>query len=300
MKMECIANPWNSPNNINEYLSETVSENIIDLRDKVFEKCGLPSCGLVLIMDEENEAHYQGSFWEGKLGFYFNAKELKTRGEELGWIAPNKLIFKLVESECYEHVIWLSQKAYMRDKVEFVWTLIHEIRHMQQSIINHSLLLAGCFLYYTMSKIESVDIKLPITIPTELDAEREAWCISRQVFENETIVEQFVENNCKFGTKVDEFNILYSKFINSTDFYYDVCGQMITFLKKHKSSIEKLQNNPKIFDYLKKDKFDVDTILKSLSRESSSKTTEKPPNKAVHLTPREKIGDVLHIISLLL
>jgi hypothetical protein len=70
MKMECIANPWNSPNNINEYLSETVSENIIDLRDKVFEKCGLPSCGLVLIMDEENEAHYQGSFWEGKLGAY--------------------------------------------------------------------------------------------------------------------------------------------------------------------------------------------------------------------------------------
>lgn len=261
---------WNYPSNFTEYIPIGIDKRNQELIVKVLKISGcFFSRGIVLVLDKKHSSEYpEPSIWYNKLGLYINAKKEMAIGG-ICWSEDNTTVSKLIKSKRYEHIIWLPRKTYSMSEEDLVWNLSHEIRHMRQSNICHALLKANNFLYETLLRIETVNPKAPNKIPTELDADREAWFISRQVFEDEAVADQYVENNLKSGDKIDDFNILHSKFKNAPDFSYNVCEQMITFLKKHEKSIKKLQNNPKIKPHLKKDQFNVDEICKELSNVST-------------------------------
>ncbi len=127
--------------------------------------------------------------------------------------------------------------AYKGNDIEFIWTLAHELKHLQQDLISTILSKAGNFLRNTLGNIEIDEQKVDLIIPIELDAELAAWRATRIFFGNKT-ADLYVLNNSKSGERRESFQFLLSY---DPDQRYDVIDNTIRLLKKYQNQLEIVQ-----------------------------------------------------------
>ncbi len=223
---------WDSETNL-DYLSVVSGKKKI-LLHKTCSAFRIPPKGVVLLFDLCNYQDYpENSIWKKNLGIHLNIEI----GDARQFILP-PTIEKLVNSKNYSHLIWISRRAWDDAKIDFVWNLSHELRHLEQDIENHYLSLAGYFLYYNLNGMDIVEPKIPTTVPTEMDAELAAWRIVQKLF-GKQIADSYVLNNTSIGGKKEIFRDLLKYRLNRK---YAVFSKTIYLLRKYQPQFENIIN----------------------------------------------------------
>ena len=201
-------------------------------KDFVYGICSyftIHSKGIVLFFDKFNYKKYRKrSIWRN-LGNHLNI--------ELGDGSHDKLpknIELITKSKKYSHLVWLSQRAWGNLNIDLVWNLSHELQHLHQDIKNHSLSLAGNFLYNNLSGVDIEEPKILTTVPTEMDAELMAWRISRKLCGKQK-ADLYVCRNANVGNKQEIFRDLLK---HDPDEKYDVFSKTISLLQKYQPQLE--------------------------------------------------------------
>jgi len=185
--------------------------------------------GIVLFFDKFNYKKYgKRSTWRN-LGSHLNIK----LGDGTHEKCPKKIDI-LFKSKKYSHLVWLSQRAWIKTNIDLVWNLSHELQHLHQDITNHSISLAGNFIYNNLSGMDIEELKIQTTVPTEMDAELMSWRISRKVCGKHK-VDLYVSENAKSGKKIEIFRDLLKY---DPDDNYDVISKTISLLRKYQPQFE--------------------------------------------------------------
>ena len=224
---------WDSETNI-DYLGVVSGKKKI-LLHKTCSAFTIPPKGVVLLFDLCDYQNYsKDSIWRN-LGNHLNI--------EFGdgnCISP-ATIEKLVNSKNYSHLIWLSRRAWNTAKIDFIWILSHELQHLKRDIENHSLSLAGYFLYYNLNGMDIYEPKIPTTEPTEMDAELAAWRIVQKLFGKQK-ADSYVRKNTNIGKKQKGFQDLLEYGLNGE---YDIYSKTVNLLRKYQTQFEnKINQKP--------------------------------------------------------
>ena len=86
----------------------------------------------------------------------------------------------------YKHGIWIKCDVCAGEAVDFVWTLAHELRHFEQDVKSHTHSRLGNLL---------CDFLLHDRVPREIDADLYAWGRSKERFDNEKIIDDYMKGN---------------------------------------------------------------------------------------------------------
>jgi hypothetical protein len=218
---------WDSDTNF-DYLGIVSGEKKNFVR-RTCSNFTVPPKGLVLFFDKLNYKKYRKrSIWRN-LGNHLNI--------ELGDGSHQKLpqkIEKIINSKKYSHLVWLSQRAWDNSDIDFVWNLSHELQHLHQDIKNHSLSLAGNFLYNNLSGMVIEEPPIQTTVPTEMDAELAAWRTARKLF-GKQVADFYVRNNANVSKKQKIFCDLLK---HEPDEKYDLFSKTISLLRKYQPQFE--------------------------------------------------------------
>jgi len=164
-----------------------------------------------------------------------------------------------MKSKKYSQLIWISGDISQGKDIDFIWGLAHELRHLEQDLITVVLSKAGNFLSNTLGNIEIDEQKIDLIVPTELDAELVAWCVTRNFFGN-TIADSYVLSNSKSGMRKESFQFLLSY---DPEQKYDVIGNTIKLLKKYQNQLEIVQKRTE--DSIIK-KFNINEVFLELEK----------------------------------
>lgn len=218
---------WDSDTNY-DYLGNVTGKK----KDFVYGTCSyfsIPSKGIVLFFDKFNYKKYRKrSIWLN-LGNHLNIKFGDGSHEKL----PKKIEI-IIKSKEYSHLVWLSRRAWDNLNIDLVWNLSHELQHLHQDIKNHSLSLAGNFLYNNLSGMDIEEPKIQTTVPTEMDAELTAWRISRKLCGKQK-ADLYVCRNANTGNKQEIFRDLLK---HDPDEKYDFLSKTISLLRKYQPQFE--------------------------------------------------------------
>ena len=131
-------------------------------RDKVCSHFSIPSHGILFVFDTEDYKEYpEGSRWRDNLGMCINIKY------DYYYKDPKKLK-QLIrpQNRKYQYLIWFSKQAWSHSKIDFIWNLAHELKHVSHE---HDLLVMSNSLLNHFG---------PMCAPAEIDADLVAYKIS--------------------------------------------------------------------------------------------------------------------------
>lgn len=221
------------------------------LMDRTLSHFDIPCIGVVLVLEKEDYQEYPNSVWRN-MAMHLN---IEVGGIEEA--SPDHLL-KLMNSCRYSHLIWLSRQACKAPDVHFAWILGHELRHLQQDLYSPRLSKAGHFLDCTLSRIEIEEPEVQNTIPTELDANLQAYRLTQQMFGN-GVVNDHVQNEFDAKNRKELLKMLERCEHGKR---YDVFRSTVALLRKYRSQFKKFQNRSADKSVAK---FDIDRVCSKLS-----------------------------------
>ncbi|KAF0194029.1 MAG: hypothetical protein FD169_2075 [Bacillota bacterium] len=225
-----------------------VPKELLVLASKVLSNFSIPPNGMVIVLDDSDYGDFHNQAWNKNMAFHAN---IRLGGVEE--MSPLHLL-ELMDTGEYEHLVWLSKRACMSFRMDFVWILSHELRHLEHNRLSHMLSLTQDFLYQTLGLVEIDEPRLATIIPTELDAELAAWCATRQLF-GDMIADSYVRE--KAGQDL-RFAVLLDY---KPEKHFDFIGATVHLLQKYKTQLQNVQHDSD--DPLVKD-FDIDAICPHL------------------------------------
>jgi len=240
---------WDANTNIIDWIELNNKRKI--LIKKVISYFNVPAKGVAIVIDNKCYKNSYNPTWRCSKANHMN---IKDGGIEK--ISPEPLL-KIMKSKQYSHLIWVSGGISKSKDIKFMWTLAHELRHLEQDLISIILSKAGKFLRNTLGNIEIDEQKIDLIIPTELDAELAAWRVTRNIFGNK-IADLYVLNNSKSGERKESFQFLLSY---DPEQKYNVIGNTIRLLKKYQNQLEIKQKNSRS-SFIKN--FNIDEALLEL------------------------------------
>ena len=193
--------------------------------EKLLLEYSIPKKGVVIILANEDYVDYFNPIWRNQ-GLHLN---IRLGGIEE--MSPEYLL-KIMESNKYSNLVWISKRINTGDAIKFVWVASHEFQHLKQDAISHNLSVANTFLFNVLgdSKIIIDEPKNAIMIPAEFDAELSAFKSTKMIF-GAIETEKYVTN----PKRVDRIGQLL--FFDLKD-PYDIIGRTIYFLEKYRSQLE--------------------------------------------------------------
>jgi len=143
---------WDANTNIIDWIELSNKRKI--LIKKVISYFNVPSKGVAIVIDNKCYKNSYNPTWRCSKANHMN---IKDGGIEK--ISPEPLL-KIMKSKQYSHLIWVSGDISKSKDIEFMWTLAHELRHLEQDLISIILSKAGKFLRNTLGNIEIDEKKL--------------------------------------------------------------------------------------------------------------------------------------------
>ncbi|PKM44954.1 MAG: hypothetical protein CVV03_07240 [Firmicutes bacterium HGW-Firmicutes-8] len=243
---------WDSPTEHFDRVKLSLSKK--QLLDKVLVLSGAPSKGLALVLDDSNYEDSSNHIWRSNQAYHFNIKLGEV--EEMS----SEHLLKLMKSNDYSNLIWISEKICNGTDILFTWVLAHELRHLHQDSACHDLSLAGYFLTETLSYIETDRPWMWIMIPTELDAELSAWRITRELFGID-VADNYVKSQLNNSAQEKSIKLLLKFDPNKT---YDPIKNTIIFLRKYQSKLNIQQKSNLDNNFIRN--FNIDEVCAELNK----------------------------------
>lgn len=221
-----------------------VPEKRKTLARQVISYFSVPPKGVAIVLDGGD--YQEHPTWRNR------AVHLNLKLGYVGQDSPGHLA-ELAESRNYSNLVWLSRRVSLGTDVNFTWTLAHELRHLERSLENLALSLAGTFLFHTLGHIATEEPKVDLTVPTELDAELAAWRVTRKIFGMKAadghVHNQVASRRIRLLLTFDP------------EKPYDARGETVALLRKYQSQLEAYQQQSDD-DYTRG--FDINEICSNL------------------------------------
>jgi len=100
--------------------------------EKLLLEYSIPKKGVVIILDNEDYVDYFNPIWRNQ------GLHLSIRLGGIEEMSPEYLL-KIMESNKYSNLVWISKRINTGDAIKFVWVASHEFQHLKQDAISHNL-----------------------------------------------------------------------------------------------------------------------------------------------------------------
>jgi hypothetical protein len=201
-----------------------------DIFNNILDYFDVPNTGLLFIVDSEN---YNSSIYPS---WGIDAQALDLSQSDVDSMCPH-YIWSVTRRDNYQFLLWFSKRVSLYPNINFTWIVAHELTHYKQSIFTPELLIINSFLLEILPSLSIKGVKSLISIPIELDAELNAWEITKNLFSN-TQIKAFFENKIRDPKYSGHYKELMRYNPNN---YYDVIRSTIDFLEYYYDMILAIQ-----------------------------------------------------------
>jgi len=178
----------------------TKNPEIEKLCHKIIDLMKVPLINLVIYLDDFDSRHY--SLVKSK-GLYKNVKQL-------GW-GPFKEheLTQISEDQVVDHLIWISSDAVLGERIDFAWTLCHELQHLHLSLLDHRIPVISNFIDEAWAKNPALNER-HLPLPDEFNCESIACQIVSKIFDEAAVSEYIQSWNKDFFTEARRVSSIFT------------------------------------------------------------------------------------------